>query len=162
VLALLIPLSWMAVETSIDLSSHDDFCGQCHTMTPMVKAYRQSEHGGTNPVGFKAKCTDCHVSHENLALHLLGKAESGSHDIWVEFTADLTQIDWLEKRNHRERFVYDSGCLTCHQNLEKATMGNTKAFIAHRPYLRGLTQKQCVSCHPHIGHMELSTFIAEK
>lgn len=151
--------SWMSIEFTVELTSDAFFCGKCHPMEPMIDSYMASTHGGNNSHGVMAACTDCHVSHESLVSHILGKAKSGSHDVWVMYTQDTSQIDWETKRLRREEFVYDSGCLTCHQNLENATQGNTKAFIAHKAYFLGETEDQCVSCHQHVGHKNLGHYI---
>ena len=58
----------MAVETGIEVTSRATFCGSCHSMEPMVNSYRDNSHGGDNPRGITAACTDCHVSHENLMV----------------------------------------------------------------------------------------------
>ncbi len=155
-------VSWIIVESTVEVTSHADFCGVCHPMGPMIASYHKSTHGGNNPRGVMASCTDCHVSHESLFAHFAGKAKSGSHDVWVMVTKDTSKIDWQAKREDREEFVYDSGCLTCHRNLEKASYDNPKAFIAHRTYFAGDTRKQCVSCHKHVGHKDISDYISQK
>ncbi len=156
-LALLIIISWMTVETGIEISSHADFCGVCHTMEPMVDSYHDSIHGGNNPRGIMAACTDCHVSHENVFLHFVGKAQSGTHDAWVTLTRDESTLDWQAKRADHNEYVYDSGCLTCHRNLEAATAD--KHF--HDNYFSGAIDSQCVDCHSNIGHRNLNKYLLE-
>jgi cytochrome c-type protein NapC len=151
--------SWTGIETSIEATSDHEFCGGCHTMDPMVKSYMASIHGGKNDHGIMAKCTDCHLSHKTPVDHLVTKAKTGSHDVWVEFVVGTDDIDWQEKRRHRERFVYDSGCITCHGNLQEATLISNKAFVAHKPYFDGDTDDQCVTCHEHVGHDNISDYL---
>lgn len=154
--------SWMTVEMTIEITSHADFCGQCHsTMGPMVESYLASTHGGNNSHGVMAPCTDCHVSHDSLPAHVIGKAQSGSHDVWVQLTRHEDDFDWEATRLRREEYVYDSGCVTCHRNLQEATMLSNKAFVAHKPYFLGETEDQCVTCHEHVGHKNLSDYIAK-
>jgi cytochrome c-type protein NapC len=162
VLLILMVVSWMTLEMGVEVSSHADFCGVCHSMEPMVKAYRASTHGGNNPRGIMAACTDCHVSHENVFTHFIGKAKSGTHDAWVTLIRDESELDWQSKRLEHNEYVYDSGCLTCHRNLEKASYDNPKAFIAHKAYFSGDTKKQCVTCHEHVGHKDISDYISQK
>ncbi len=150
---------WLVTESVIEVTSGADFCQICHPMEPMVKSYFESAHGGKNDLGIVATCTDCHVSHETPLAHIAGKAESGIHDFWVMYTQDTDAIDWLAKRQRREEFVFDSGCVTCHNNLERATRNNNKAFVAHKPYFLGETSDSCVSCHEHVGHSELSSYL---
>ena len=157
VLLLLIVVSWMTVETGVEISSRANFCGTCHAMEPMVNSYHDSIHGGNNPRGITAACTDCHVSHENVFTHFVGKAQSGTHDVWVTLTKDEADLDWQAKRADHNEYVYDSGCLTCHQKLEEATAD--KEF--HDTYFEGKTGSQCVDCHAEVGHDNLNKYILE-
>lgn len=150
-------VSWMAVETGIEISSRANFCGVCHSMEPMVDSYRDNSHGGDNPRGIAAACTDCHVSHESLFRHFLGKARSGTHDIWVTLTTDEMSQDWQAKREERREYVYDSGCLTCHQELESVTQNKEE----HSNYFNEVTDSQCVDCHEEIGHSNLNKYLLE-
>jgi cytochrome c-type protein NapC len=154
---LLTVVSWMAIETGIEISSHADFCGVCHAMEPMVDSYHDSIHGGNNPRGIMAACTDCHVSHENVFTHFAGKAQSGTHDAWVTLTRDESTLDWQAKRAEHNDYVYDSGCLTCHRNLEAATAD--KSF--HDNYFNGNLDAQCVDCHAEVGHDNLNKYLLE-
>jgi cytochrome c-type protein NapC len=143
----------------VRLTSDEKFCTLCHTMEPMAKSYRKSLHGGNNTSGWKAKCTDCHLPHTNEIYDLMIKTKFGLHDTWAQLTYDLDKIDWHVKRAHRADFVFDSGCLKCHQNLEKVNGSNKKAFMAHRDYFRGLTGNKCVDCHEHVGHHALGLYL---
>ena len=152
---LLIIISWMALETGVEIISHADFCIVCHVMEPMVDSYLASTHGGNNDRGIMTPCTDCHVSHENIFTHFVGKAKSGTHDIWVVLTTDERNNDWQALRELREEYVYDSGCLTCHRNLEAATQDTRE----HEKYFAGLTDALCVSCHEEVGHDNLNQYL---
>ncbi len=154
---LLVTVSWMVVETSIEVSSHADFCIVCHAMEPMVMSYRDSVHGGNNPRGVMAACTDCHTSHTNVISQLYTKARSGTHDVWVTLTRDEATLDWQAKREEHNAYVYDSGCLSCHRNLETVTAGKGE----HAKYFAGLVDSQCVDCHEGVGHENLNMYILE-
>lgn len=134
----------------------EEFCGSCHEMKPMVEAYRNDLHGGKNPVGFKAECSTCHLPHDNTVSYLLKKASSGINDVYKVMLTDTSKIDWLGKRKERETFVYDSGCLSCHQELlAKTEAANPKSLQMHAHYKEMQQQGkmlQCVSCHVTIGH----------
>ena len=154
---IVILVSWMAIETGIEVTSHADFCGFCHSMQPMVDSYLDSTHGGNNDRGIMTACTDCHVSHENVFAHFIGKAKSGTHDAWVTLTTDLSQHDWQGLREKREEYVYDSGCLTCHRNLEEATSD----MRGHDDYFAGTIDDKCVTCHAAVGHSNLNMYLLE-
>lgn len=147
--------SWMLMETALRATSGSEFCTVCHTMEPFARTYRADAHGGSNPRGLVAQCTDCHLRHDTLAAYLWTKARFGLHDIWAQLTYDLDAIDWRAGLDRREEYVFDSGCLMCHRDLEDAR-GNNPAFVAHRPYFLGEIEARCVTCHPHVGHRELA------
>ncbi len=157
----LVLASWLVTETMVEQTSDVEFCGSCHTMAPMVAAYRADIHGGGHPQGVRAKCTQCHIPADNVVSYITAKARFGIHDAWAQMTYDLDAIDWHGKRAHREMYVFDSACLGCHKELESATMSQPAAFVAHRPYFLGETQMKCVSCHPHVGHLYLSRYLPE-
>ncbi len=155
-------MGWVATEEVFHATDGAGFCGTCHVMAPMIAAYEQDPHGGVNANGIQATCLDCHLPHESAWGYAWAKAQTGTHDVWAQWTYDLEAIDWEAKRERREEFTYDSGCLNCHQNLERATMASNKAFVAHRPYFQKTTRQTCVSCHPHVGHHELSEQLAPR
>jgi len=162
VVPVIVLVSWFAVETMVEQTSDEAFCGSCHTMAPMVAAYRADIHGGSHPKGVRAKCTQCHIPADNAVTYLLAKARFGLHDAWAQLTYDLDTIDWHGKRAHRELYVFDTACLGCHEELESATMSQPAAFVAHRPYFLGETQMRCVSCHANVGHLYLTRYLPDQ
>ncbi|MEN8147116.1 MAG: NapC/NirT family cytochrome c [Campylobacterota bacterium] len=145
-------------------TSDVNFCGSCHSMEPMAEAYRNSVHGGFGDSGIMATCADCHLPHESTMGYMVQKVKTGIWDVWVESTHDTSKIDWHERREERRNWVYDSGCLHCHENLLLGTRPNKKAFIAHKAYFakklvveghNGKENAKCVDCHKHVGHYQL-------
>ncbi len=153
--ALLIPLAWVGVETGIEATSQPGFCGSCHVMKPMVEAYHHSVHGGNNPYGVAAKCTDCHTSHTSAFSYLLSKTKSGSVDIWVNTLGNPKKLDWQANLERRDEYVYDSGCLQCHKNLQQIAAGHG----AHEKYFAGVIDAKCVDCHQGVGHEGLNKYL---
>ncbi len=150
-------LSWWIGEESFTATSHADFCVSCHSMVPFALSNADNHHGGNNDVGVKASCTTCHLPHDNSANYLYMKARTGLHDIFVETFKDTSVIDWKAKTEHREVFVYDSGCLSCHVELETATK-NTED---HTRYFAGTTDSKCVTCHEEVGHTNLNQYLLQ-
>lgn len=157
----LVTASWLFTESLIQHTSEADFCAGCHSMQPMAAAYRDSLHGGNNPHGVQAVCVDCHLPHDNPGAYLYRKVVIGLRDSWTEFTTDVSAIDWEARRAHREDFVYDSGCLRCHRNLQQATANNPAAAAAHEAYFLGTLEMTCVACHQHVGHRDLTRHLQE-
>lgn len=152
--------SWLLTETMVQQTAGEPFCGSCHTMGPMVAAYRADIHGGAGEQGVKAKCTHCHIPHDNPVTYMIMKSRFGIHDAWAQLTYDLDSIDWQAKRSHSENYVFDSGCLQCHKDLQRASESSAVSFVAHRPYFLGTIESKCVTCHDRVGHKNLSERLA--
>ncbi|ACO04114.1 MULTISPECIES: NapC/NirT family cytochrome c [Persephonella] len=153
---------------AVKLTGGAQFCKSCHPMQPMYKAYSKDTHGGWGRSGFVAHCTDCHLPHDSIIGYLVRKVQVGLHDFKVMVFGDPSKVNWHEKREHRRYFVYDSGCLHCHENLLAATMKKKKAFIAHKAYFSGKLvvrighekdKAHCVDCHKHVGHKDLGKYL---
>ena len=155
-------ISWLITDEGITATSDATFCVSCHSMEPFGKAHNADIHGGQNAHGVRATCAQCHLPHDSSLNYMVTKARTGIHDLWVENLGDPENIDWEAKRAHREDWVYDSGCLTCHTNLQEAMMATNKAFVAHRDYFLGAIDDQCVTCHENVGHTDLSAYITKK
>ena len=153
-------ISWIVTDEGITATSDATFCVGCHSMEPFERAHDADVHGGKNAHGVRATCANCHLPHDSSFNYLYTKAQTGIHDLWVENFGDPENIDWEAKRAHREDYTYDSGCLSCHTNLQEATMATNKAFIAHRDYFLGTIDDQCTTCHENVGHADLSDYIA--
>ncbi|HHG73928.1 MAG TPA: cytochrome C [Persephonella sp.] len=160
-------ISYIVVE-AVKLTSGPAFCKSCHVMIPMYKAYSKDTHGGWGYSGFVAHCTDCHLDHSSTLKYLINKVQVGLHDFKVYVFMDPDAVDWHGKREHRRHFVYDTGCLHCHENLLAATMKKRRAFIAHKAYFSGKLivrigehkdKARCVDCHKHVGHKDLGKYL---
>ncbi|WP_457635636.1 cytochrome c3 family protein [Persephonella sp.] len=160
-------ISYIVVE-AVKLTSGPAFCKSCHVMVPMYKAYSKDTHGGWGYSGFVAHCTDCHLDHSSTLKYLINKVQVGLHDFKVYVFMDPDAVDWHGKREHRRHFVYDTGCLHCHENLLAATMKKRRAFIAHKAYFSGKLivrigehkdKARCVDCHKHVGHKDLGKYL---
>ena len=132
------------------------FCSSCHSMKGVSLAYEKNIHGGNNAIGFRARCVDCHLPHDNVGHYVVAKAYSGAKDVLGEmFWAD--SFDWLGNLKKRKEFVYTSGCLQCH-DLDAIRYEIPKAFLAHREFKMGIVTS-CVQCHEHEGHSNIKDYI---
>jgi len=156
VIAVFVSLSWAVVDTGIHATGDHEFCTSCHSHKPIGTSYREALHGGNNAAGWRASCSDCHISHANALAYLWVKGVHGVVDPTMELIKDPYDIDWHGRREHRERYVYDSGCLQCHKYLKDVSQANAKSFRPHRKYFSGTDKSlKCVSCHEHVGHANL-------
>lgn len=163
IVGLFVTISWALVDTGIHATSDYEFCTGCHSHKPIGSSYIEDLHGGNNSVGWRATCSDCHISHDNALSYLWVKAIHGVVDPTMEIIKDPYDIDWHANRERREHYVYDSGCLSCHKYLQRQTKANRKSFLPHQKYFsekeQGLT---CVGCHQNVGHANLGTHLKEQ
>ena len=131
------------------LTNNPASCANCHVMQGHYDAWVKSSHHGV------ATCNDCHLPHDNSLHYFFVKAKHGVMDPMMEIIKDPEDIDWHGNRQNRERFVYDSGCLSCHKYLQEQTQQNPKAFRPHRDYFAAPAELSCVGCHEHVGHHRL-------
>lgn len=143
-------------------TSDQKFCVICHEMDPMVVAYREDVHGGAGKLGASAKCVDCHLPHDNILKYIYTKARNGVVEGAIHVFSDPSKINWLEKRAHRESFVFDDGCLECHGNLLSTQTSSSQAQKMHTHYERLKKSDQairCVSCHIDAGHQNMRNIL---
>jgi cytochrome c-type protein NapC len=88
---------------------------------------------------------------------LISKVRRGTYDTWYQAFHDTSDIDWKAKDDDREEFLFDSGCLTCHDELESATAG----LPPHNNYFAGVTDSKCVTCHRSVGHSNINKYVLE-
>ena len=58
-------VSWMVMDTMIHATGDHEFCSSCHSHAPIGASYREDVHGGNNPAGWRATCSQCHIPQDN-------------------------------------------------------------------------------------------------
>jgi cytochrome c-type protein NapC len=144
----------------IEKTESGSFCAKCHTMAPMAIALSRSVHGGHNRYGIAAQCTDCHLPHHSLAGYIFKKGAVGLHDIFAEVFTDTADINWTAKRNHAKTFVYNSGCLSCHNSLDHSKMEKIDPAVVKKIMDKSL-KMSCIECHTDVGHKWNKTLLEE-
>ncbi|MGB2551691.1 NapC/NirT family cytochrome c [Campylobacter sp. RM15925] len=147
-------------------TSDDKFCTVCHEwMDPMVATYQKSVHGGANSHGVKVKCVDCHLPHDSYIGYIFQKAANGVSEVSYMLFNDAKDYDWQENRKKREKFVYDSGCLSCHQTILDINSTNKNINDMHAAYTKLKNEQAdkvgCVTCHKTVGHKDLGKVLYE-
>ena len=117
----------------------------------MVTAYHNDVHGGASKNSFKAKCVDCHLPHESYVGYIFKKASNGISEVTYMLTHDAKDEPWQENRKNRAKFVYDSGCLSCHKTILDKNSSNANITDMHALYSKfkddTKNKLDCVSCH---------------
>ena len=102
-------LSWAAMDTMIHLTGDDEFCSSCHSHAPIGASYREDIHGGNNPTGWRATCSQCHIPQDNALHYLWVKGVHGVVDPTMELLKEPLDIDWHGNRERREEICLRLG-----------------------------------------------------
>lgn len=149
----------------VNSTSNDKFCALCHKwMDPMVLSYSNSSHGGANKFGLKAKCVDCHLPHDSYIKYVFQKGINGVSEVTHMIFNDANDTNWQENRKNREKFVYDGGCISCHETILDVNSTDENINDMHKIYTSRLDKTNklsCVSCHKTIGHKNLGKILYE-
>lgn len=156
---LLLSTGWILAQYAIDRTTDEVFCTTCHSMEPMGQSYAMDLHGGRSTHGVTASCSDCHLPHDSPPRFIWAYWRRLLGDAWIEMIHGTDTADWNALRDERDRYVFDSGCLTCHVNLLEAFPRNAEAFSAHEAYFLDDGTQQCVSCHTSVGHKDLDAYL---
>ncbi len=141
--------------------SKNEYCASCHIMEPVVETFAHSSHGGNNDSGFVADCVSCHIPKSNVVEELWVKGTSGARHLWGEYVTGMTELDYDRLHDMRTEYVYDSGCLSCHKDIEPRAIAAAKqdtptpADWTHAiafEKMDGDSDWQCSSCHIDIAH----------
>jgi cytochrome c nitrite reductase small subunit len=109
-------------------SEMPDFCASCHVMESEYEAwFHEGAHRRIN-------CVDCHLPHENLAVHYVWKSIDGLKDMLVFYSGRVP--DSIKASDHAQK-VLQSNCLRCHE---------TSVELIDN-------ERQCWSCHRRLVHL---------
>ena len=127
-----IAASWAMVDTGIHMTSDDEFCSGCHSHQPIGSSYRASLHGGNNAKGWRASCSQCHISHESSLHYLWVK---GIHGV-VDPVMELLQVQ-------RIMGLYPGAALCLRP---ASSVFPNKMLQARLLSSEGVTARRCIFC----------------
>ena len=133
----------------VESTGQPSFCSSCHEMKPMFETWEKGPHGplGNKRGAVRASCTQCHLPHTNVVTYLITKGISGARDFFghVFRSGYKNNLEhWVEKRNHRSKYVFVSNCEHCHEALPDNIM--------HEKLKSGEIKGDCLTCHWYVGH----------
>jgi formylglycine-generating enzyme len=135
-------------------TSSNEYCASCHTIHPQAEiSWKKSGHYVTKS-GYRTGCVDCHLPPHGQG-YLAAKIRTGARDVWSKWTKDPATFDWEQraKLENAQRYVYESSCIACHENLFPAQLSK-EGEDAHI-YYTGKNKPadlQCINCHLDAGH----------
>jgi formylglycine-generating enzyme len=137
-------------------TSSDSYCNSCHVHPHAEVNWMLSAHNN-NRTGISIHCSECHLPPKDngLARYTFAKAKHGVKDIYGYLTKSAGEIDWKAKRSPEkaQKFVYESSCLKCHNNLYPATLSD-KGSEAHLNFEMNPNGRTCITCHVDAGHYD--------
>ncbi len=111
-------------------SESPDFCASCHVMEEQHTAWR---HAGAHR---SIRCVDCHLPHDNTAIHYTWKSIDGIKDVVVFFSGKIPDPITLSRHG---RQVLQSNCIACHSETVSAMDTTRICWDCHRQMNHKLT-----------------------
>lgn len=135
----------------MNYTSTDKYCMSCHIHTHADQNWKFSTHYN-NKSGVITHCSECHLPPKGEG-HLFAKAKHGLKDFYGFYFKDSASINWEKKKllENAKKFVYESSCLKCHDNLFPVTL-SVNGSNAHLLYTSGNEPLNCLNCHLNVGH----------
>lgn len=137
----------------MSFTSTDNYCMSCHIHPHADQSWKLSTHY-KNRSGNIIQCVECHLPPKGDG-HLFAKAKHGFTDLYGYLFKDSASINWEKKRlpENAKHFVYETGCLKCHENLFPVTL-SVNGSNAHLFYTTSSDPMSCISCHINVGHYD--------
>lgn len=108
-------------------SESPEFCGGCHVMESEYEAWT---HAGAHR---RKLCVDCHLPHDNTAVHYTWKGIDGMKDTVLFYTGMVPERITLSSHGAK---VVQENCVRCHE---------TTVMLIN-------TERPCWNCHRRIAH----------
>jgi cytochrome c nitrite reductase small subunit len=108
-------------------------CANCHVMDSQ---YENWYHGGHEKW---AKCTDCHLPHDNFVVYYAEKGRQGAKDTYA-FVTD--EIPIAIRANEKTKGIIQENCIHCHEDAVEDIM-----MAGGQPI-----DRYCWDCHRNIAH----------
>ena len=150
---ILLLVGFLIASTSVVATSQDSFCLSCHEMRSYKEELLRSPHAKDadgRPIG----CSQCHISNSGLFSMLGTKVIQGATSTWTHFTSDKLILDRVTMRETARKYVSDTNCRSCHENLLLNAAQNgpvaPKGRTAHEEYLKKNPHPDrggCSRCH---------------
>ena len=112
--------------------SAPETCANCHSMDSQYENWYHGAHENF------AKCTDCHLPHDNFVVYYAEKGRQGAKDTFAFVTG---RIPVAIRANEKTRGIIQANCVHCHEDAAETVVMGAQPF-----------DRYCWDCHRDIAH----------
>ena len=112
-------------------------CANCHVMDSQYENWYHGAHEEW------AKCTDCHLPHDNVVVYYLEKGRQGVNDTTAFVTGN---IPLAIRASDKTKQLVQSNCIHCHEQAVENIMVGAQPF-----------DRYCWDCHRDVAHSARGT-----
>lgn len=146
-----------AFDTTMKITSTDEFCVSCHEMQTALTTLKTTNHFA-NRSGVVAGCGDCHIPHATVPK-ILRKIEA-AREVYGHFTGIIDtpekyaahRASMQEHEIQRMKASDSAECRYCHS--QRGMDEEKQSKIAIKRHAEMLNGKTCIDCHTGIAHSE--------
>ena len=107
-------------------------CANCHVMDSQYENWYHGAHENF------AKCTDCHLPHDNFVVYYAEKGRQGAKDTFAFVTG---RIPVAIRANEKTKGIIQANCIHCHEDAAETVLMGAQSF-----------DRYCWDCHRDIAH----------
>ncbi|MBI5945838.1 MAG: cytochrome c nitrite reductase small subunit [Chloroflexi bacterium] len=112
--------------------SAPETCANCHVMDSQYENWYHGAHENF------ARCTDCHLPHDNFAVYYAEKGRQGAKDVFAFVTGDIPAAI---RASEKTKGIVQANCIHCHEDAAATVMAGAQPF-----------DRYCWDCHRDIAH----------
>ena len=112
--------------------SAPETCANCHVMDSQYESWYHGAHENW------AKCTDCHLPHDNFAVYYAEKGRQGAKDVYAFVTGN---IPLAIRASDKTKGIVQENCIHCHEDSVESIVMGAQPF-----------DRYCWDCHRDIAH----------
>ena len=107
-------------------------CNNCHAMDAQYENWAHAPHENW------AKCTDCHLPHDNPFMYYMEKGRQGMKDTYAFTTGN---IPVAIRASEATKEIVQKNCIHCHEAAVEDIMMGAQPF-----------DRYCWECHRRVAH----------
>jgi cytochrome c nitrite reductase small subunit len=112
--------------------SAPETCANCHVMDSQYESWYHGAHENW------AKCTDCHLPHDNFAVYYAEKGRQGAKDVYAFVSGN---IPLAIRASDKTKGIVQENCIHCHEDSVESIVMGAQPF-----------DRYCWDCHRDIAH----------